>query len=95
MVESKGTGIVGRVVVVLFWGVEKVNLNGPPGRNVNNFTTIAIRQSSNMGKRGGELTLTGFFVLIKNQRTVVDLECDSGGQLVLSINRSTKMNRDG
>ncbi|PMD48724.1 hypothetical protein L207DRAFT_505770 [Hyaloscypha variabilis F] len=43
-----------------------------------------------MGKRGGELTLTGFFVLIKNQRTVVALECDSGGQLVLSINRSTK-----
>jgi hypothetical protein len=32
---------------------------------------------------------------VKNQRSVVDLECDSSRQLVLSINRSTKSNRDG
>lgn len=77
MVELDRRKLGRSVAVFVVVGKGDVEVNGPPGRNVNNFITIAIRSLSNTEIEAENLHGVRFFVLVEKGRLVVGLECDS------------------
>jgi hypothetical protein len=60
VVELRCTKVGRGFVVFIIVGFGDVEVNGPPGRNVNNFTIVAIRGSLNTKIRGENLHGAGF-----------------------------------
>jgi hypothetical protein len=56
VVELNGTQVGRGFVVFVIVGFGDVEVNGPPGRNVNNFTIVAIRRSFEQQNKRRKLT---------------------------------------